>query len=45
MKKNAEWHLLLDWRNTLLGIAAELAYPVALGLVVLFMAWMLVKLT
>ncbi|MGE5589419.1 MAG: hypothetical protein ACM3ZA_02135 [Bacillota bacterium] len=43
MKREPERHHLLAWRDVLLGIGAELAYPTVLGLAALFLAWLVVR--
>lgn len=43
MKKQPGKHGVLTGQDILLGIASELAYPVALGLVAFGLAWLVVR--
>lgn len=45
MKQQPHRHnVMFDWWDVFLGIAAELTYPVALGLIALALAWLVVRL-
>ena len=44
MTRQPNRHVIFNWLDVVLGIAVELAYPVALGLIALGLAWLAVKL-